>query len=123
MTLRALQAGMAALQRICRRSVLLHCEQGRFPSLYVVAGGALAAIGAFGELPVVCVFVAIHALLKRQESLEIPTGMALGTIDADVLAQQRKLRLGVVEVFVDALERHLLPSTRAVARLATLREA
>ena len=121
-TLRALEAGMAALQRISRCSVLLHREQRRLPSLYVVASGALATIGTFGELPVVRVFVAIHASLEQERLLEIPTGMALSAVDANVLAQQWKLRLGVIEVLIDSLERHFLPSTRAVARLAALRK-
>lgn len=88
-----------------------------------MARGAFAAIGALGELPVVRVFVAIHALLERKRLLEISTGMALSAVDADVLAQQWKLRLGMVEVLIHALKRHLLPSAGVVARLATLREA
>ena len=87
MALRALQPRVRALQRILARSMLFYCEQRRLPSLHVVARGAFTAIGAFGELPVVCILVAIHALLEGKGLLEISTSMTLSTIDAGVLAQ------------------------------------
>lgn len=121
-TFGAFQPCMAALQRIGRRSVLFYRKHGRLPSLYVVTRGALAAIGALGELSVVPVSMAVHALLEGQRLLEIPARMALRAVDADVLAQQRKLRSGVIEVLVDALEGDLLPSTGSVTYLAALRE-
>lgn len=88
-----------------------------------MARSALAAIGALGELSLVRVFVAVHALLEGHRLLEIPARMALRAVNAHVLAQQRKLRAGVIEVLVDALERDPLPSTGAVTSLAPLREA
>lgn len=88
-----------------------------------MAGSALAAVGAFGELTVVRVLMAIHALLEGEGFLEISAGVALRAIDADVFAQQRKLRFRVVEVLVDTLHRDLLPSAGGVASLAALGEA
>ena len=124
MALRALQARVPALQRIRARGMLLHRECRRLPSLHGVAGSALAAVGTLGKLAVVRIgLVAIHALLERQRLLEIAIGVALRAIDAGVLAFERKLRLRVVEALVHRLQRNLLPSARAVARLAALREA
>ena len=60
---------------------------------------------------------------KAQRLLEIAAGVALRAIHADVLSQQRKLRLRVVKVLVTLPERNLLPTARVVAGLATLREA
>jgi len=61
-TLRALEFGVLALQRILRRGVRLHIKLRRLPTIDVVAGLAGAAIGAFGELTVVLVLVAIRAI-------------------------------------------------------------
>jgi len=89
-----------------------------------VAGGALSAVGAIRELPIVRIgLVAVPAFLERQRLFEVSVGVALGTIDTGVLAFQRKLGIRVVETFVDSLERNFLPPARVVARLAALREA
>src|ERR1700687_298867 len=91
-TLRALQAGMPALQGIGAGRVLLHRKFGRLPSLHGVALGALAMLGALYELPVVWIrLVAIRAFRKFQRLLEVTVGMALGAIDGSVLAFQRVL--------------------------------
>ena len=122
--LRALQSRMLALQRIRAGGVLLHRKGRGLPSLHRVAGGALPAVRTLGKLPVVRIgLVAVHAFLEHQRLFEIAAGVALGAIDAGVLAFQRKFGLGVVEAFVDRLQRNLLPPARAVARLAALREA
>jgi hypothetical protein len=88
-----------------------------------VTRGALAAIGAFGELTVVRVFMAVHAFLEGKRLLEISTSMALRAIDSRVLPQQRKLCPGVVKVLAYSLNGDLLPSAGVVACLAALGEA
>ncbi len=124
MALRALEPRVPALQRVRARSVLFHRERRGLPSLHGVAGRALAAVRTLGELPVVRIgLVAIHALRESHRLLEISTRMALRAIDADVLAFQRELGLRVIEALAHRLQRNLLPSARAVAGLATLREA
>ena len=122
MALRAFQSRVRALQRIRAQRMFLGREQRGLPSLHVVARSALAGIGALGELAVVRVPMAIHALLEGKGLLEISTGMALRAVDTDVLSQQRKLRLGVVEVLVYTLHRNLFPSAGGVTGLAALRE-
>ncbi len=115
---------MSTLQRIRAGSVFLHRKGRWLPALYVVARSALAMIRAFGKLTVVGIgFVTIHAHLEDQRLLEIAITVALGAIHGYVLPLQRKLRLGVVKAFVDRRERNLFPAGRAVAGLATLREA
>ena len=70
-----------------------------------MAGGALSAVGALGELPIVRIgLVAVHAFLERKRLFEVSVGVALGTIDAGVLAFERKLGLRVIETFVDSLK-------------------
>ena len=73
--------------------MLLHREQGRLPALYVVAGGALAAVRTLGELAVMGVLVAIRALLEWDLLFEIAIGVALAATDLLVLAFQGILRL------------------------------
>lgn len=122
MALRALQPGVRALQWIRAESMFFDREHRRLPSLYVVTRGALAAVRTLGELAVVRVPMAIHALLEGKRLLEISTGMALRAIDADVFSQQRKLRSGVIKVLVYALRRNFLPAAGGVAGLAALRK-
>ena len=122
MALRTFQARVAALQWVRRRSVLLHGEQRRFPSLHIVAGSAFAAIRPLGELTVVSILVAIHALLKRDGFLEVAVCVALSAIDGGMFAQQGELGLGMVKALVQRLQVNLLPSARVVAGLAALRE-
>jgi len=55
-----------------------------------MAGGTFAAIWARTELPLVRVFVAIHALCERYRRLEIAVGVATGAIHSGVLTEQRK---------------------------------
>jgi len=124
MTLRALQPRMPALQRIRAGSVLLHGEGRWFPALHVMTRGAFSAVGTFGELAVVRIgLVAVHALGESQRFLKVASGVALGAINRSMFAEQREPGLRVVEAFVHALQRDFLPSTRAVAGLAGLREA
>lgn len=122
MALRTLEPGMRALQWIRAQSMFFDREQRGLPSLHVVTRAALAAIGALGELAVMSVLMAIHALLEGKGLLEISTGVALCTIDGGVLAQQRKLRSGVIKVLAHSQHRDLLPAASGVARLAALGE-
>jgi len=123
MALFAFQPRVTPLQRVVGRSVFFHGEKGRLPALHVVAGRALAAILTLGELPVMSILVAIRAFLERDLLLEIAVGVALGAIEGGVLALERVLGLGVVESLVDGLQADPLPSSGAVAGVATLREA
>jgi len=120
--LHALQPRVTALQRVVGRSVFFHGEKGRLPSLHVVAGRALTAILTLDELTVMSILVAIRALLEWDLLLEIAVGVALGAIDAEVLALERVLGLGVVESLVHGLQVDPLPPAGIVAGVATLRE-
>ena len=123
-TLRAIHRRVLPLQRIRTGRVLFHRERRRLPSLDGVTGGALATARTLGELAVVRIgLVAIHALLEYQRLLEIAVGVALGAVDAGVLALERKLGLRVVEALVDGLQRNFLPAAGVVAGLTSLRES
>ena len=95
----ALHAGMRALKRIGTCRMVLHAEPGRFPTVNDVAGLALVAVFALGELPAVRIgFVTVRAERVRQRLLEVPAVVAGATIDRAMLPQQRKRRLGMVEL-------------------------
>ena len=113
---------MAALQRICGARVLLDREKRRFPSLHCMAGRAFARIRALGKLSVMCVLVTIGALGKGDGLLEVPSGMALGAIDRNMLPFERELRLRVIEMRSHRLQRDLFPTACAVAGGTALRE-
>src|SRR5579871_2939085 len=124
MTLRALQPGVASLQRIRAQGVLLDREKGGLPSLHRMARRTLTGVGTFSKLAIVRIgFVTIHAFRENQRLLEVSIGMALRAIDRGVFAFERIFGLRVVEPLVDRLQRDLLPAARAMAGLATLREA
>lgn len=122
MALGALDARVTALQRILRRSVLLHGEGRRFPALHFVTGRAFPRIGPLQELAIVSVFVAIGALGEWDLFFEVAISVALGAIDFEVLAFERIFRFGVIEFLADALQRNLLPTGSGVAGGASLRE-
>lgn len=123
MALGAFQSRVLPFQRIRARIVFLPREGRRLPSLDGMARSTLPAAFPLGKLPAVRIqLVTVHALLKCQRLFEVAVGVALHTSHAPMLAFQRKLRLGVVEALVDRLQRHLLPSSRVMARLAALRE-
>src|SRR5215470_10632247 len=123
MALSALQSCVTGLERILGRGMFLDGEKRRFPALDVMAGRTLAAICALGELSLMRILVAVRALLERHGLFKIPIGVALSAFDGRVLSFQRILRLRVVELFADTLERDSLPSTGGVAGRAGLREA
>lgn len=79
--------GVPVNQRIVGFRVRLDVEQGRLPSIEVVARGTLDAVRfAFRELAVVLIFVAVGALRERQFLLEIAFEMAGLALDRRVLA-------------------------------------
>lgn len=119
----ALGAGnrsVLAGQRISGRQVVFHGESGRTPALDTMAGFALAAVRASGELAIMGIgLVAIRAELVRNGTLEVGAGMAAFAGHLQMLAKERKPGSGVVE---SRRECALLPGTGIVARFATLLE-
>src|SRR5215831_21121288 len=111
MALSTLKSCVAGLERILGRGVFLDGEKRRFPALDVMAGRTLAAIWALRELSLMLIFVAVRALLKRNGLFKVPVCVTLSAFDGRVLSFQRILCLRVVELFADARERDLLPST------------
>jgi len=123
MALRAFQSRVLPLQRIRARRVFLHREDRRLPSLDGMARSALPTVFPLGKLPAVRIrLVTVRTLLEYQRLFKVAVGVALCTSHAPMLAFQRKLRLGVIEALVDRLQRHLLPPSCVMARLAGLRE-
>jgi len=94
--------------------VFLHRKKGGLPALHIVTGRALTAVRAFRKLSFMGILVAVRTLLELERLFEIPIGVALSALDRSVLAFQRVLCLGMVELLVDALHRDLLPSTGVV---------
>jgi len=86
----ALHLGMPVNQGVVGFCVRLDVEQRRLPSIHVVAGGALDAVGfPFRELAVVLILVAVGALRERQFLLEIAFDVTGFALDRGVLTQQR----------------------------------
>ena len=97
--LRAPQRSMLALQRIGRRGVLLQSELCRLEAFNAVAGFTRPSIQPLGELsPMRIGAMAIHALLKCQRLLEISSGVALHTLDFNMLAEKRVFGFGMIKV-------------------------
>ena len=67
--------------------------------------------------------MAVGAFLKWQGLLEICFGVALHAVHLGVLSKKGKVRLGMGKRAVQPRNRNLVPSHRAVAGLAGLREA
>ena len=104
--------------------MFLHSERRGPPAVYVVARGALPAIGTLGELSFMRVGpVAVHAFLEGERLFEVSVGVAQGAVHAGVLAFERELGFGVIEPLIDRLQRDFLPPVRVVARLAALGKA
>src|SRR5579864_1052739 len=122
MALLAAHAGVLALQRVSAGGVLLDPEHRRPETVHVVAGRALALIGALYELSLVRVLVAIGTLLEGDRLLEISSGMALVAAHLNMLAQQGKPGLRVVEPLAHRRRRHALPAAGVVTGLAAAGE-
>ena len=102
-TLRTLQGGMLAFERIRGRRVFLQAELSRSETIDAVAGCTLAPAGTLGELsPVRIGLVTVRALLKCQRLLEISPGVALHAIHFGVFAEQRKFRTGMVKCAIQS---------------------
>ena len=116
----ALELRVLAFERVCSRGMRLHIELGRFPSVDVVAGRALAAVGTLHELSVVRVLVAVHALGEWKLFLEVADGVTGNAVHGLVLAEQRVLRFGVIKILGEAGGDDSLPAAGGVAGLAGL---
>jgi hypothetical protein len=97
-TLRALYFRVFAFQRILRGSMRFQIELRRFPSIQIVTGGALARVGTFGKLAVMGILVAVGALREYERLFEISVGMTRTTGNSLMLADQRVLGFGVIEI-------------------------
>jgi hypothetical protein len=100
--LRAFELGMAALERIRRRRVVLDGKRGRFPAIYCMARCAFSVVRPLHELPVVRIrFVTVHALLEGKRLFEVTAAVALNTTYILMLAKQRKACSGMIESLID----------------------
>ena len=82
--------------------------------------GTLAFLWPAGKLAVVNVFVAVHAIRKRDRTLEVAADMTCDATDLCVFAQQRIFRLGMIE---RETRQNLFPTGCRVAVFAPLFEA
>lgn len=96
--LRAFYFCVLSLERILRARVFFDAKRGRLPSLHFVAFGTLPFLRAAGELAVVNVLVAIHAVCELQRLLEVPAGVASNAAYFHVFADERIFRLGMIEL-------------------------
>lgn len=98
MALSALDGNVFAFQRIARCVVLLHFEQGGFPSIQGMAFGALSLFRTSFELAFVGIgLMAIVAVCKWQGPLEIIIDMTVCAINLSVHSQQRIFCLRMIE--------------------------
>jgi hypothetical protein len=119
--LSAFQPGVPALQRVSSRYVFFYGKCRWLPPVHVMAGRAFALIRPLGELPIMRIgLVTIHALLKSQRLLKVAFDVALSAIYADVLSFERKPCRRMIKALVYRAKRNFLPTSSAVARLATL---
>ena len=80
MALRALHAGMLALERIPGSLMFLHAKRRRLPTLDAVASRAFALQGTVRELAVVRILVAVGAIRESKRLLEFASGVACRAI-------------------------------------------
>src|SRR5712692_7688282 len=98
---------MPPFKWILRSGVLFDPELCWLKSIEGVAGGAIASVGALGELPAVWVrLVAVGAFLVCDRLLEIPPRVTLAAAHLGMLAEQREMCLRVIEF---CLHLHLFP--------------
>lgn len=111
--------GMLALERIRGRRVFPQPESGRREAFDGVTRCALAPIDALGELSTMRIRpMTIHAFLKGQRLVEVSSLVALHAVHGGVPPEKTESGFGVVKVLAQLCRGHLLPSRRAVARLA-----
>lgn len=107
-------SGVLALERIFRGRVFRQAEFGGLERLEGVAGSAVASVGPRAELSAMRIrFVAVGALCMVQRSSEISGKMAAAARHLSVPAEQREIRLRVVEL---SGQRDLLPTGGRMAR-------
>jgi hypothetical protein len=97
-TFDACHFGVFPLQRIVRRSVLLHSKCRGFESLYSVASHAVAAVFSCGELATVRVLMTVEASGECDRPFEVPAVMAFNALHGRMFAEQGILCFGVVKV-------------------------
>jgi len=116
----ALHLGVLAFQRVSAFGVFFHSISRRLEAVQGVTAGAFDSPRSFHELAVVHVLVAVDAFLESQRLLEVSLEVALRTFNRLVFAEQGIFRFGMVEFFVDGLQRAAFPAARIVAGLASL---
>ena len=112
--------GVAAIQRKLGGTVRFDVQGCRLPAVRPMARGALAAVRARRELTSVGRSrVTVQAASVRDRILEVAALVALAADQRGMLARQRELRLGVIELRSDMRG---LPGFAGVAGLAGSRE-
>ena len=123
MALRALDREVFSFELVSRGGVIFRRKRRRLETFHGMAGRAFNARGPLGELAVVRIrMVTIHALGEGDRLFEISARVAARTIHGGVLALQRILGLGVIEVSAHRRHGNSLPAFGVVAGLAALRE-
>jgi len=115
-----LHRGVRKDQRESRLRVIRNREGRRTPSLHGVAALTLSTIGAMRELAAMRIgLVAIRACIVRYRCLEVRALVTTLAGNLEMLADQRIVRLRVIECRGKV---RLLPCERRVARIASLLE-
>src|SRR5207302_10448067 len=115
-----LHLGVPGFQAVSAFCLFFHSISRRPGGVQSVTGGAFDSPRSFHELAVVHVLVAVDAFLESQRLLEVSLEVALRTFNRLVFAEQGIFRFGMVEFFVDGLQRAAFPAARIVAGLASL---
>jgi hypothetical protein len=102
-------------ERVFRFSMVFHSVDGGLPTIHVVARRTLALVRARGELAIMRVLVAIHAIGECHLGLEIVALVATLARDLHVLSEQGEFCFLVVE---SRELWHILPTRSHVAALA-----
>ncbi len=116
MALGTVQGPMLACERVLGRLMAGDGERCGFPARIGMAGATFTVICAGHKLPLVLVFVAVHALFVFDRLLEIGLHMALVAGQALVFAVQREFGLAVVEIAAGNVDP--FPRLSVVTRLA-----
>lgn len=119
MTACALHLGVRRHERKAGFGVAARCVGRRAPAIHRVATLAPPPVGALLELASMLVFMAIHAICKRDRRIEVRGLVASQAGHINMLAQQRKLRLRMIE---SCSEGRSLPRRGGMAGFAALLE-